>query len=318
MKIEFRPIGHRPLLRWLILAALCGWFATSSIAMADDAQADDPQDESNPALETEAEEQEAADEQGSEAEIAAELANPNSVLGFLAFNFDYINYGGDLPDANDQSAVRMTFQPVLPYPVGEGVNLFFRPAIPVVFKQDVPTANGYENPGVNLGDTGFDIALGKTTSNGYVLLGGMVGTVPTATDKALGRDQWALGPEIGGAIVRDWGVLGLLLTHQWDVAGSDDVDTNVTGGQYFYTLNLKDGWQIQGTPTFSYNHEAPSGERWTLPIAFGFNKVANLGGRPWKFGFQYWHYVKSPDTFGPDWQIRLIINPVVELPWKKH
>jgi len=251
----------------------------------------------------------------SASEVAAELADPNTSLGSMNFNFDYISFGGDLPGAGDQNAVRMTFQPVLPYPVGEGVNLFVRPAVPVIFKQDVPVADGFDNPGFNLGDTGFDAALGKSFSNGLVLVGGVAGTLPTATDDDYGKDQWALGPEAAVAVVKKWGVLGLLVTHQWDVAGDDDVDTNLTGGQYFYTFNLKDGWQISSSPTFSYDHEASSGQRWTLPVGFGVNKTTIINGRPWKFGLQYWNFVEKPDAFGPDWQIRFTITPVVALPW---
>jgi len=197
----------------------------------------------------------------SASEIAAELANPNTTLGSMNFNFDYVSYDGDLAGASDQNAVRMTFQPVLPYPLGKGVNLYVRPAVPVIFKQDIPTASGFDDPGLNLGDIGFDAAVGKSFSHGLVLVGGVVGTLPTATDDDLGKDQWALGPEVAAAIVRKWGVLGVLLSHQWDVAGDDDVDTNLTGGQYFYTFNLEDGWQISSSPTFSYDHEASSGQR---------------------------------------------------------
>jgi hypothetical protein len=42
-----------------------------------------------------------------------------------------------------------------------------------------------------------------------------------------------------------------------------DSSTSITGGQYFYVFNLKDGWQINGAPTFSYNHEADSDNAWT-------------------------------------------------------
>ena len=63
-------------------------------------------------------------------------------------------------------------------------------------------------------------------------------------------------------------MLGVLISHQWDIAGEDDFDTSITGGQYFYTFNLNDGWQINGSPTFSYNHEASSGNEWTLPLGF--------------------------------------------------
>jgi len=41
----------------------------------------------------------AQEEQASAAELAKELANPNTVLGTMNFNFDYMHYQGDLPGA---------------------------------------------------------------------------------------------------------------------------------------------------------------------------------------------------------------------------
>lgn len=251
----------------------------------------------------------------SASEIAAELANPNTVLGTMNFNFDYIGYGGNLPNAGDQSALRMTFQPSLPYPIGNGVNFFLRPAIPVIFDQDVPTPNGFQNHGVDLGDISFDSGFGKTYSNGLVLIGGIVGTLPTASNDALGLDQWLLGPDVLVAVVKKWGALGLLVTHQWDIAGNNDYNTNITGGQYFYVFNFDNGWQFRSAPTFTYNHEAPSGQGWTIPLGVGITKTEIIGDTPWKFGIEYWDYVEKPDTFAPDWQVRFTIAPVVPLPW---
>jgi hypothetical protein len=256
-------------------------------------------------------------EERSADEIAAELANPNTVLGSMNFNLDYTTYKGNLPGASDQSALRLTFQPSLPYPIEKGVNFFLRPAVPIIIKQDVPFSGGFEEKGVELGDISFDAALGKSYPSGLILVAGVVGTLPTATDDSFGLDQWLLGPEVAVAKVAKWGVLGLLVTHQWDVAGEDSFSTNITGGQYFYTFNLSDGWQISSSPTFSYNHEAQSGQEWTLPVGVGVSKTMILGGRPWKFAFQYWNYVEQPDPFGPDWQIRLTVTPVVPLPWGK-
>lgn len=254
----------------------------------------------------------------SASEIAAELANPNTSLGTMNMNFDYLAYDGDLPDADDQSALRFSFQPSLPYPLGPDTNLYVRPLFPVIIDQDVPSADGgYDSEGVDLGDISFDALIARNFKQlGNVVLGaGVVGTFPTATDDSLGLDQWLLGPEAVVGVVRPWGVIALLVTHQWDVAGEDDFDTSVTGGQYFYAFNLSDGWQINGSPTFSYNHEADSDDAWTFPLGIGVSKTNIINGRPWKFGVQYWHYVESPDTFGPDWQIRLSITPVVALPW---
>ena len=249
-------------------------------------------------------------------DIANELADPNTSLGTMNLNFDYIKYQGDLSRSSSQRAKRVTFQPSLPYKLSETKNLFVRPAIPLIVDQDVPNQNGdFDSRGTDLGDISFDVALGKSLPNGVVIIGGLVGTLPTATDDDLGLDQWLLGPEALIGVVRKWGAAGVLLTHQWDVAGEDDYSTSITGGQYFYTFNLGDGWQVNGSPTFSYDHKADSDNAFTFPLAAGLSKTTIINGRPWKFGLQYWHYVESPDAFGPENQIRFTVSPVVKLPW---
>ena len=248
-------------------------------------------------------------------EVARELANPNTSLGFLAFQLDYIAFDGDLPDANDQDAWRLNFQPSIPYPIAKGVNFFLRPLIPVILDQPVPVSDGFEDKGVDLGDISFDAAIGKSFSNGLQLIGGMVGTLPTATDDALGLDQYLLGPEFFVGWKFKWGFLGTLFSHQWDIAGEDDYDTSITAGQYFITINLKNAWQIQTQPTWSYNHEADSDDKWTFPLGVGVSKTVIFGKTPWKFSLQYWNYIESPDTFGPEHQIRFQVAPVVPLPW---
>jgi hypothetical protein len=145
----------------------------------------------------------------------------------------------------------------------------------------------------------------------------MVGTIPTATDGALGKDQWALGPEILLGTIQKWGAVDSVLAHQWDIGGGDaGVETSLTTANYFYAIFLKNGWQIVAAPTISYNHEArSSGDKLTLPLGVGIAKTAIIKGRPWKFQVQYWNYVAGIDDFSPEHQIRLSINPVVSAPW---
>lgn len=260
----------------------------------------------------------------SAAEVARQLSNPNTTLASLNFNLDYVNYQGSLPGADGAEAWRLSFQPSFPYPLGNGTNFFLRPLIPVFLDQPVPVVGDQtinasspmiQGSGVELGDISFDAAIGKTFENGVIMVGGVVATLPTATSDSVGLDQYLLGPEALIAKATSRFTVGLLLTHQWDVAGEDSFDTSVTGGQYFYTVNLNDGWQLQGSPTFSYNHEAASGQEWTLPVALGFSKTTLINNKPWKFGMQYWHYVKQPDALGPDFQLRFTVTPVVPLPW---
>jgi hypothetical protein len=250
-------------------------------------------------------------------EIAAQMSNPNSNLGTMSMLFNYVTFDGDIPGADSQSAFQGVFQPSLPYALSPTTNLFVRPAIPVIFRQDVPSPDGgFESEGVDLGDISFDASLLKSSSTGGAVYGGgIVGSIPTATNDALGLDQWLLGPEAIGAIIRKWGVVGALVFHQWDVAGNDDFNTSITGGQLFYIFNLKDGWQVLGTPVLSYNHEADSGNEWTVPLGLGLSKTAIINGRPWQFGLEYQYYVVSPDQFGPKSQLQFSVSPVVALPW---
>lgn len=260
--------------------------------------------------------------------IARELANPNTSLASLAFPIDFTRYDGDLAEADSQSAWKISFQPSLPYPINETTNFFLRPLIPIYIDQPAPmvggeavvppgdfTAQDFGSTGLQLGDISFDAAIGTTLASGTILVGGLVATLPTATDDRVGLDQYLLGPEFLIAQGGQRGLIGLMVSHQWDVAGEDAYKTDVTAGQYFYTINLKNAWQIQATPTWSYNHEAEKGNRWTLPLGIGVSKTTVIGKTPWKFALQYWHYVESPDSFGPDYQVRLQIAPVIKLPW---
>ena len=60
------------------------------------------------------------------------------------------------------------------------------------------------------------------------MVGGIVVTLPTATSESVGLDQYLLGPELLIAKVGRRGALGLLLTHQWAIAGEDSFDTSIT------------------------------------------------------------------------------------------
>jgi hypothetical protein len=253
-------------------------------------------------------------------EIAKEMSNPTAAVGSMNNNFDFKTFDGDLPESGDQTGFSYLFQPGLPFPQDNGFNLLIRPAVSILFKQPVfdPASGEFEDEGTELGDTGFDVAYGTTYDNGVLFLFGAVGTLPTNTDDKVGVDQYRLGPEVLVGVLKKWGLVGILINQQWDVAGDDETDTSVTGGQYFYAFSLKKGWQIFSGPTWSYNREAPSGDRWTIPVGIGVSKTIILdSGMPMKFQAQYWKYVASPDSFGPDDQLRFTISPVIELPWSK-
>jgi len=262
-------------------------------------------------------------------ELAKELANPNATLGTLAFPIDFTNYGGDLPDASKQNSLSLSLQPSLPIPLSQGINLFVRPFIPVILSQPIWGGDSFEQIGVNLGNISADVAVGKTWPSKTITILGVFAGFPTATNSDLRTSEVTLGPEIMVAQLFDWGAIGLMVNHAWglgsdsDIANPDEFSilenvprhASVTAGQYFYVINLSNAWQITGQPTWSYNHNADEGNRFTFPLGTGVNKVIIIGNTPVKFSLQYWYYIASPESFGPKNQIRFQIAPVVPLPW---
>ena len=186
-----------------------------------------------------------------------------------------------------------------------------------MFQTPVPdSGGGFTNAGVELGNIGFDLAYGTTRESGLIHLFGVVGELPTNTDDAVGADQWQLGPEVAIGITKEWGLVGVLVTHQWDIAGDNAPDTSLTAGQYFYAVSLPKAFQITAAPAWSYDHNATSGNKLTLPLGIGLSKTTiTAKGTPLNFAIEYWHYVERPDAFGPDWQLTFNFTPVIKLPW---
>lgn len=243
--------------------------------------------------------------------LARELANPTAVRGTMNFFPDVQKFKGDLPDAN-QMGYSVSFQPGLPKPLDNGLTLFVRPLVPLIFTQPIPSENGgFEGSGVALGNVAYDIAMGKTTPSGLFYFFGAAGTTPTATKEEI-RGQWALGPEfLFGKFTPNF-VSGVLVSQLWGLEDRPD-RTNVFSGQYFYAIPIGGGRVIGAGPTYTYDWE---NEQLTLPIGTGYSVTKIWGKTPIKLGFQFWYYVAQNDQFGPDWTIRFQISPVVNLPWK--
>ena len=72
-----------------------------------------------------------AEEASSNDEIACELVNPNTSLASFNFNLQYREFQGDLPDADNQHATTLIFQPSLPFGPENGDKILFRPATPM-------------------------------------------------------------------------------------------------------------------------------------------------------------------------------------------
>ncbi len=279
-----------------------------------------------------------APEPNSAAEAAKKLADPNATIGMFSIPIDYIHYNGDMNGASEQNAIKLSLQPSLPYPIKEGQNIFVRPLIPFVLAQPTISDEGeFVQQNIELGDIGFDVAYGISFPSKWMTVCGVAGTIPTATKADLGSGRWMLGPEAFLGKTTKWGFAGVLVTQTWSlnknrgensITGSDDFIyigevpypdkrevLSILSGQYMYTVNLKNAWQIQAQPVYLFNYNAKKGSRLTLPLGTGVSKTIMAGKMPMKFNVQYWYYVASAEAFGLQHQIRLQIVPVINLPW---
>jgi hypothetical protein len=139
--------------------------------------------------------------------------------------------------------------------------------------------------------------------------GGLIVSLPTATDDALGTDRFTMGPEFMiGKLTKKW-VIGAFPNHQWDVGGSGDRDINLTTIQLFGTVLPGGGWNYGTSPIITFDHIT---DQWTIPLNLTFGKTVIWSGRPWKLSAEINYYVEQADSFGPQWFIGLNVAPVVE------
>jgi hypothetical protein len=253
---------------------------------------------------------EGSGEQRSAEEIAADLANPNTPLASLNFKLQFRTFEGDLPGAHEQESTTLLFQPSFPFPLANGDTVFFRPAIPLVIDQPVfdPDDGDFDSE-FGLADLTFDLAYGQTRKSGLLIAGGIVSTLPVATDDGLGADLYTLGPEfLIGKLTKTY-VLGAFPNHQWDVGGSGDGDINLTTMQLFGTYLPGGGWSVGTAPIMSFDHET---DDWTLPINVQVGKTEIFNSRPWKLSIEINYFIEQPDPFGPEWFVGFNVAPVVK------
>lgn len=138
----------------------------------------------------------------------------------------------------------------------------------------------------------------------------------TATDDILGTGKWAAGPMALAFHIGDKWIYGAVVQHWWSFAGDGDRDdVNLTDLQYVLRYRLTPETNIGFGPNIRYNWEADdSDNRLSLPVGLGFDTMIKLGPAPAKFGVEFHYYVETPDAFGPEWQVRFILSPVLPSP----
>lgn len=253
--------------------------------------------------------------------VGNKLANPLSDLWALSSSINAPQFSdGDLNTGDPEVGGVMIFQPVMPIPLyGKGEDqwrMITRPVIPFVFSKPSPKGpNDFSHHG-GLGDIQLPLLLTPSDriAGNFILGGGPIFQLPSATANHLGQNQWAMGPAVVVGYKTENATFGVFPNYFWKIGSAGQGATpNVSQLSllYFFNYKLPEAWQIGLNPTITYNDKAPSGNKWNVPVGLYVGRTIRVGRLPVniKVGGEY--SVVSEDLFGQRFQFRFQITPVI-------
>ncbi|AKC86687.1 hypothetical protein [Pseudoxanthomonas suwonensis] len=239
---------------------------------------------------------------GSVDEIARKLQDPGAAMVSVPFQYNYLGSAGPGGDYDNQ---QFKVQPVIPF-VGERGKFLLRPILPYQWNEFPERRHGFGDLFVQ----GYYIPTHPGQERATEIGFGAAAMIDTAGHDSLGTGKYSLGPAF--ILVHKAGkwTLGMLGNHLWSVGGDRDRDDVViTNVQPFVAYSLPKGWAINSTSEISYNWEAASGDRWTVPLGLTASKVVPIGRMPVSFGFGGFYNVERPE-YANRWTARLSVTLV--------
>ncbi len=234
--------------------------------------------------------------------LAKKLANPIAALISMPFQFNY-DRGYLNTSGNDSNKWTLNIQPVIPFSLNDDWNLISRTIVPVIRTENLPLGNGIDG---GVGDIVQSLFFSPKvpTDSGWIWGAGPVFLVPTNSD--VSAETWGAGAT-AVALKQDGPyTYGVLANHLWDVGG--DRDISQTFVQPFFTYTTPEALSTTLMTETTYNWNAASGNKWTVPIFLLVTQVGKIGNQMISYGGGVKYYAESPDGGPQGWGFRLVFT----------
>lgn len=246
---------------------------------------------------------------GSDAQALAEtLNNPLADLVSVPFQFNWDQGVG----VNRGTRFLLNIQPVVPFKLGEHVNLIGRVIIPLLGQ---PALVEGTSPAFGLSDLLASFFVSPDFPRWLVWGVGPVVSLPTSSEPTLGTGKFSLGPT--ALVLTQLGpvTVGVLWNHLWSVAGDGArPDVSQMFLQPFVAVTTRGAWTFSLQSEMAANWKATAGNQWTVPLTVGIAKLAGFGPFPASYQLGGGVYVVHPDL-GPTWRLRAAVT--ILLPSKR-
>jgi len=215
-------------------------------------------------------------------------------------------------DRDLSTIYNLNFQPVMPVSLTKDINLITRPVIQLYNSVPFTSMTGKEVRTTAFGDW-TQLELFSPANSGNWLLGiGPTFIFPTAGSFYTGQGKWQIGPAVVLAYMTKKYIIGVFPQQWWSYAGDKSrANTNQINIQPIANLFFDGGWNVGYSGNILADWEAPTNNRWTVPIGLGVGKVVKFGRLPVKISLAGQYMVTQPGPVGQRWNIQLQVTPVL-------
>ena len=189
---------------------------------------------------------------------------------------------------------------MIPFNLPNDWLLVTRTVLPVIYNPSDSVSGSTSGLG-DLSLTGWFVAPPSVTGLPPALTIGVGPTVqaPTHTDPALGFDKVGLGLSAVVVYTKDKWLFGGLASNTWSLGDGGDQFNDLLF-ESFVTYTLENDWYLISDITITADWNAPSSDRWTVPVDGGVSKTFNIGKQAVNASLQFYKNVSRP-TDASDW-----------------